>query len=263
MSRTDDSNRVSDRSSALRIIALGDLHLFADASMNLRGANSHENAQTIFKELSETRSTIDHLLVTGDVSHDGSNQSYSYVEMQLASLALPNSTVPGNHDNLASSSLFDTVYPASIDLNSSWRLHLINTAVPGRENGVIAPSTIAYLQQELRDDRRHHLVLMHHDVLQEEPRNRPGIVRGGVEFLQMIKDSAVTTCLVTCGHRHKFGLFWVQSNVAVLNVGAVVCQFDFLNDDPIVTSRIPEYAAITIDDGGQIAGVRRVVGRTQ
>ena len=82
----------------MKIVHLSDLHITKDG-VEIWGTNTLSHFQQAIDVISQI-DDIDAIIVTGDLSNDGSNWSYTYIHNCLKKLGVPVFCCPGNHDNL-------------------------------------------------------------------------------------------------------------------------------------------------------------------
>ncbi|MEP1198788.1 MAG: metallophosphoesterase [Tateyamaria sp.] len=112
---------------------------------------------------------IDALLVSGDLSNDGSAESYTRLKSLIAPLYLPLSIAPGNHDARdAMQAAYDKNLPDTGALNRTRQIGGIqliglDTLVEGQGGGTLSPDTLAFLQSALaKADGGPVLLVLHH-----------------------------------------------------------------------------------------------------
>jgi 3',5'-cyclic-AMP phosphodiesterase len=107
-----------------RLCVASDLHIMAEPQGKLRGADVRDNASRVFAHLGSlaTASKPDLLLLNGDISHDGSAGSYSYVTSRLDTIPLPYLVTPGNHDTSGPFSADFASLPKTVKLGQSYAL---------------------------------------------------------------------------------------------------------------------------------------------
>ena len=115
--------------------------------------------------------TIDQVLVTGDISDDGSAESYAAFRKQIERLGLPYLLIPGNHDlrepfraafadltHMPSEGKIDWVH----DLDDL-RIIGLDTLVEGVNHGELGPQSMAFLNAALDEvGKRPILLVLHH-----------------------------------------------------------------------------------------------------
>lgn len=113
--------------------------------------------------------SIDAVLVSGDLSDDGSKESYARFKTLLAPLDLPAYVIPGNHDardHLRGA--FADHLPVAGALNWARKVgnvHLIglDTLVEGQGHGTLGPETLVFLRDALATaDASPVLLALHH-----------------------------------------------------------------------------------------------------
>ena len=155
----------------MQILQLSDLHITAGGGKAFRQAES----------LTDLRHTIDYILsagiapelavVTGDVSSDGSLDSYRLAKEQLSRLPCPVLLVPGNHDEKPEmAEVFGSTCHTAlsgeggrcVDLHGV-RLLLLDSALPGAHSGGVSEESLQWLKEHLPDDPAVVvLVFLHH-----------------------------------------------------------------------------------------------------
>src|SRR3990167_2338260 len=94
--------------SPIRVVQISDIHLFKDTTKALLGVKTQDSFQAVFDLIKEQKDTIDLMILTGDLSQDGSIESYQRLAEMINQLNIPTYFVPGNHDD---EKTFATVYP--------------------------------------------------------------------------------------------------------------------------------------------------------
>ncbi len=87
--------------SPLSIAQITDIHLFADEKQELLGLQTTQSFQAVIERLDMLRPQLDLLLITGDLSQDGTPESYQRLKNLISPLATPTYWLPGNHDCLS------------------------------------------------------------------------------------------------------------------------------------------------------------------
>lgn len=153
--------------SPLLIAQITDMHLFADEQQKLLGLPTNHSFQTVVKRLISLQPQPNLLLLTGDLSQDGTLKSYEHVRDLLIPLGIPTYWVPGNHDccsNMEQVLDYTPISSRKAFVWTDWRFLLINSSVPGREHGHLSPETLDWLdfQLELVGDALPAVVALHH-----------------------------------------------------------------------------------------------------
>ncbi|MCL5776242.1 phosphodiesterase [Limibaculum sp. FT325] len=210
-----------------RVIQISDLHVVARprrVSGQLDTEGLLEDA--IGRILDDMRGfgPIDAVLVTGDVSDDGSPESYALARRQLDRLGLPLMVVPGNHDRRepmreAFADLAGVPARGPID----WAVDLgelrvigLDTLVEGESGGSLSDASLSFLAAALEGaGGRAVLIAMHHPPFETGIRfmDRIGLSRGGE--LEVALGGAGGPVRIICGHVHAPIAGAVGSHVAL------------------------------------------------
>ena len=193
---------------------LSDFHLVEDET-NLSRAFSAKYIlkNTVDKILGkkEDFGNLDGVIITGDISDDGSTTSYSDAYDILKELHLPLLAIPGNHDlrqpmmnyfakdiDVQSSGFFDWVYETSDTLIIG-----LDTLVEGQNHGMLRSESLNLLFEKLNQPTEKNIILaIHHPP-----------INTGIPFMDEIglkNSSELAECLdaadqpirILCGHVH-------------------------------------------------------------
>ena len=115
---------------------------------------------------------VDAVLVSGDLSDDGSEESYRVARALFGRFECQVHVLPGNHDDRARlRAAFDLPGSGADPVNYSvgvggLRLVLLDSNVPGQDPGAFPPATLAWLDAELASEpERPTLLALHHTPL--------------------------------------------------------------------------------------------------
>lgn len=156
----------SHPASSVLVVQLSDSHLFADADDKLLGMKTRDSLNAVIERVLAEQPTIDLLIATGDLSQDGSVESYGAFRQVSAQISAPTRWIPGNHDELpemAEAARHSEYLEPIIDLGH-WRITLLDSAVPGSVPGFLQDAQLQLLARSLSEaPERHHLVCLHHN----------------------------------------------------------------------------------------------------
>jgi len=193
-----------DKTAPLRIIQISDCHVSADPDALYRDQSADANLQKILKRVRQWNPDL--ILLTGDVSEDGSQESYQRTSAMLATTGVPLFVLPGNHDDVQLMSRFFERGPWDGPLVTEidhWRLVLLDSTVPNLISGYFSASYLEQMRARLiNNGQLHTLVALHH---QPVPVGAPWIDRYMLEkaerFFKVIDQSSDIRC-ITWGHVH-------------------------------------------------------------
>ncbi|WP_236585781.1 metallophosphoesterase, partial [Bordetella pseudohinzii] len=148
------------------LLQLTDSHLMDDPEALMLGVNTDASLRAVLDLARRKEARPDLMLLTGDLSQDGSPAAYRRLRAHLADASHPVRCLPGNHDapRVLRQELGDWAQPVH-DL-PGWRVILLDSTVPGQDLGHMGEAQFALLDQALRDaDNRHVLVALHHNLV--------------------------------------------------------------------------------------------------
>ena len=129
-----------------------DMHLFASEQQQLLGIPTMDSFHAVIERLKKLREELDLLLLTGDLSGDGTPQSYSNLQNLISSLFLPSYWLPGNHDDFATMSEvlnMGLVSRRKCFERGGWNFVLLDSSVAGKVHGYLRRETLEWLDLQL------------------------------------------------------------------------------------------------------------------
>ena len=150
----------------MRLIHLSDLHI-TDCGKPIWDTNVVSHFEMMLDKIKQVKD-VDAIIVTGDISNDGSPWSYDYVFKSFDALGVPVLCCPGNHDSLPSFHSGSTNRSVHI---GGWKVILLNSVMKdeddpnkNRASGYIYPEAIAWLREELKEQIPT-CIALHHPTL--------------------------------------------------------------------------------------------------
>lgn len=191
--------------STLRLVQVSDCHVSAEPDADYRGLNALHGLSGLLPAVRDFHPDL--LLLTGDVSEDGSPASYARVAAMLAPFGLPLLALPGNHDVPDVMMRYFPRGPWSgphfVD-SGAWLIVLLDSTEPGAIDGAFTRAGLEWLVHGLRrSPARQVLLALHH---QPVPVASPWIdkyaLRDPGPFLDVLERDGRVRC-VTWGHVHQ------------------------------------------------------------
>lgn len=152
----------------LLIAQLSDLHIGATAE----GVDPLARLEAVVEAVRALPNPMDAVIVSGDLSDDGSEESYRLARPLLDRLGCPVYVLPGNHDDRARlRAAFGLPGAGDEPVNytvevGELRLVLLDSNVPGRDPGRFGPRDLAWLDKALKEEpERPTLLAVHHTPL--------------------------------------------------------------------------------------------------
>jgi len=189
----------------LRIVQVSDCHLPFDPGTPYRGQSADRNFAALLPAIRHWQPDL--ILVTGDVSEDGSAAAYGRVSARLSTAGAPVLALPGNHDDPAA---MRSYFPVGawdgmcVHRARNWQLVLLDSTIPGDVPGRLGPDLLDRLDRCLaKGGEAHALLALHH---QPVPVGSPWIDRYPLlepeAFLELV-DRQPRVRGVIWGHVHQ------------------------------------------------------------
>ena len=83
----------------VRVVQVTDCHVYAAADARLHDINTRASLRAVLDLVRLRDPDADLVLATGDLSQDGSTESYRYLAAEFDQLGSPVVWIPGNHDD--------------------------------------------------------------------------------------------------------------------------------------------------------------------
>ncbi len=197
-----------------RFLHLSDLHVVPEGRL----ASGKLDTPALLRRAIDTLLTrmdeigpIDAVLVTGDVSDDGSDESYRIACDELARLERPVLAVPGNHDRRepfrkAFSQWMDlpTDGPVNWAANQDDTLVIgLDTLIEGQGGGRLAAESLTYLSNALATAKGRQIVIaLHHPPIRTGIRFMDAIGLANTDALARVIADCPSPIRILSGHVH-------------------------------------------------------------
>ena len=195
----------------MRIIHMSDLHLTKDG-VPIWETNTMDHFNKSI-EIIRGMKDIDAIVVTGDMSNDGSEWTYRYADRLFSSLGIPTYCCPGNHDSLKmmldeyKPSFFQVLPPSHII--KGWKLVMLNSVIPDNEDpnqnkarGFLSVESMDYVKNELEEGLPT-IVALHHPPLEPGGWLNRKLLDNRDDFNVLVSEYP-NARLVIYGHIHYF-----------------------------------------------------------
>ena len=191
----------------LLVAQITDLHLFAAIDRQLLDLPTHDSLQAVLERLAKLQPKPDILLLTGDLSQDGSHKSYERLQDLLVPFEIPTYWLAGNHDRLPVMQQVLAHPPISSEKSfqaGGWHFLLLNSLVPGSVCGQLSQESLEWLDWQLQQESdRPTLIGLHHPpCLVHSNWLDTSTLRNPADFFAII-DRHPQVKLVVFGHIHQ------------------------------------------------------------
>ena len=192
---------------SLRIAQITDCHLQADALTHYEGVDADAHLDQCLSWLQD-HAQVDLLMLTGDLSHFGSEAAYRRLQQKLSSLAYPCIWLAGNHDNSDTMQHVcgQPVQQLRVLDYDHWRLLVLNTTdqPDGIGGGSVSSMQMEELRQVLEGDSQLPVcVFMHHNTMPVNALYQDAIMLGNARQFNALIASHSQVKAVVCGHVHQ------------------------------------------------------------
>lgn len=216
--------------SCLRLVQITDTHLFADPCRQLLGVVTEQSFQSVLQAVVALRPPADLLVLTGDLSQDGSQASYRRLRQHLSCIDIDTYWLPGNHDHLSvmeNELSGDRLHPEKRIVRQGWVCILVNSRLPGQDWGYLSDEALAQLRQDLEFAQQHELhvlVSLHHPPFCVDSHWLDGTALQQPERLFDVLDDFNHIKLVIFGHIHQ-DFHRIRRRVDYLSCPSTCIQF--------------------------------------
>jgi Icc protein len=240
----------------INVLQITDTHLFSDPAGELYGVNTRQSLMSVLQHKNITGITSDVLLLTGDLSHDETENSYDVLNSLIEPLGIPTYCLPGNHDIPAfmEKRLHNTTHSGILHAaHDPWLFVLLDSTVPGAVEGQIKEDVLRELDELLATNAsaRHVLVAVHHNPVKVGSAwmDRIGVQNGDALFNVLCRYTSVKA--VICGHIHQ-ELETRVNDIVVYGTPSSCFQFMPHTPEAQIDDKPPAYRVFTLYDDGNI-----------
>lgn len=248
----------------LKIVQVSDCHLFSSIEGKLLGLNTEQSLQLVLDLVRKEQQDADLILATGDISQDGSLDSYLRFQEHIATFNKPVYWLPGNHDELLKMKAVipepDRLSPCVIE-QGRWRIFMLNTSVEGKVPGLLAQDQLDFLARHLDGVKDYHVMLvLHHHPISLKTRWLDAVGLKNPEDLFAITDRYTHIRAIVWGHVHQ-AYEGERNQVRLFSAPSTCVQFKPGSSEFAVDDQSPGYRWFHLYEDGHIeTQVSRVVG---
>ncbi|WGL16006.1 metallophosphoesterase [Microbulbifer bruguierae] len=245
---------------ANRVIQITDPHIGGRPDYQLLGLDTGRTLSEVLNAIRAQSKQPEVLVVTGDVSANGSEAAYHRFLNKMQGVASPWYWLPGNHDNARRMDIIAPKRRPEVVRVGNWRLLLLDTSVPGQICGGFSSAELARIEQLISTHADYPLMLMmHHQPVPVGSHWIDGhmLKEGRDAFVELVQ-RAENVRAIAWGHVHQ------QFDSELGHIGlhatpSTSVQFTPGSGPFAVDSEMPGYRWFDLrDDGSYETGVERV-----
>ncbi len=235
----------------LRFLHVSDLHIMGEEETRQYGADTAAILRQAVSMINALQP--DFVIAGGDLVSDESEESYRRLHTLLKPVRAPIHFLMGNHDDRAAfRRVFFPEDPPSAEPvchafeRSGVRFLLLDSVLPGKAEGRIAPGQLDWLDRELAArPERPTWIFLHHQPLPIYIRWLDALgLQNSEEFLSILARHPQVE-VVAYGHVHQVRR-WRHRGVLYLSVPALAFQFSPVSQEPVMTLDSPGFRRIEI-----------------
>ncbi len=232
------------------IAQLTDCHLQKEPTATLYNICTLNSFQNTLRSAAQHQPDL--YLLTGDLSHDGSSESYQHIVTATSTLSRPIAWIPGNHDHPAT---MQAIFEPSHLINHTvisldpWQLILLDSYWPGHIAGRLADQQLQQLAQHLQNQKPT-LIFLHHNISEPVPINMGSMFANTDQLLDIIKPYQQYIKAIICGHVHTAYDFEFRG-IRLLSTPSTCYQFYIDNGQVKRTNQPPGYRMLRLSSDGQ------------
>lgn len=264
---TSQSSSLSSKQDPVRLVQVTDTHLYGVPKGTLLKMNTDESLDYVLKLIQEKEHEMDMVLVTGDITQDGSDQAYEAFQEKIKVLDAPYRWIPGNHDNPKVMERLSQGTEACrrIEVLNNWQITLLDSSVDQQVHGHLAQDQLQLLEASLStaaaDEKIDHcLVTLHHNPIPGEAGWMIDIgLNNAAEFWEIATQFPKVRA-VMYGHIHQ-ELDFIHQGIRCFCTPSTCIQFKPVTDDFALDDINPGYRCLQLFADGHIESkVERVTG---
>ncbi len=151
----------------LQLLIISDSHLFESREIDLYGVNPFNSLEYVVERITYDEVPYDLIVVAGDLSEDGSTESYHHVNDLFHGLPVTTIWMKGNHDNFSNiPHELHAKYVQSEVHKDPWHFIFLDTTIDGKDEGELSQSELIRLELFLDTySEKHILIFMHHQPI--------------------------------------------------------------------------------------------------
>lgn len=274
MSMLPNHTTLSQRcAESFSIVAISDLHLCSDASLDFYHCNPSEQLAQVLALIRQSYAEADLMVVLGDLLQEPSLSNYQDVFARLDTVGLDYVALAGNHDvtlELDSHLPFLSRRHLPVERNehlvNCWVLHtpywdllFLDSSVKGQVYGEFSAETLAWLSKTLADSDKYCAIFAHHPMAKiHSAWIDQHFLRNASDFWQIVIPHREQVKGVFAGHVHQEAHI-LHEGISLFTTPATSIQFLPFSATYALDSRPAGLRWLTLYNNGTLAtGVKRI-----
>lgn len=248
---------------SIRVVQLSDCHLFKNPDGKLLGLNTEHSLNEVMDLIEAEQPAMELILATGDLSQDGTGESYARFHRHMTRFCCPVYWLPGNHDLtdiMADHQVAERMSPCVIERNG-WHIIMLDSTIRGKVPGNFTDTELAFLDGALQNAKgKHVMVALHHQPVPVGSAWLDQQIVGNAAAFFKVVDRYPHVKAIIWGHVHQV-FETVRNGVKLMSVPSTCVQFKPKSKDFAVDGEAPGYRWFDLHADGRLeTGVSRVTG---
>ena len=203
-------------------IQISDSHI--DDDKLVMGVDSEANLSAIVSNIS--KHYYDALLISGDLAHNGTLESYQKLLKILNSIATKIYVLPGNHDDLSNLSQIFNLSSLCNFIIGCWEIITIDSVQVGKVSGRLNDEQLHSLSQQISSSSAKYIALcLHHPPVSMQSDWDDEMSLENPEDLFAVIDQFDNIKAVMWGHAHQCSEFF-RNGVKLFSCPSTAIQYD-------------------------------------
>lgn len=207
------------------ILQISDTHIVPEGALVSQQLDTHAALGRLIDRIMSIRDQlgqIDAVLVSGDLTDDGSPEGYDRFKTLLAPLEVPLLVIPGNHDARAP---MRVAFPQQFaqDGPLDWARHIgdltvigLDTLIEGQGKGALSPQSLAFLDTTLKGAGKAPVLLaLHHPPFASGIKFMDAIGLSNRDAFRDIVSAHTGPLRIICGHIHSMMVVDIGGHIAI------------------------------------------------
>ena len=207
---------------AYNLIQISDCHI--DDQVESMGVDTHANLASVVKAV--TKHNCDTLLITGDLAHNGTLNSYQVLQRMLMPIKSRIVVLSGNHDQIENlNQVFSEQLISKFSLGN-WEIITIDSTQISDNSGYVTKKALDQLAQDLQNSvAKYNIVALHHPIVSMQSDWDDSLSLENADELFNVMNKYPKIKAVLWGHAHQASEF-DNNDVALISCPSTALQYD-------------------------------------
>jgi len=204
------------------LIQISDCHI--DDQVESMGVDTHTNLTSVIKTIS--KQSCDTLLITGDLTHNGTLNSYQLLQRILTPIKSRVVVFGGNHDQIENlNQVFFEQLITKFSLGD-WEIIIIDSTQLSKTSGYVTNQALNQLDQDLKNSTaKYNIVALHHPIVSMQSDWDDSLSLENADELFNVMNKYHKIKAVLWGHAHQASEF-NNNGVVLISCPSTALQFD-------------------------------------